>query len=70
MAMPVTSMKPTVLSGRITLHCISDAAEQTCLGVSVTGRSRMLCQHSTNHTSSVYEFDLGFPVPASVHQRH
>ncbi len=55
----------------ITLHCINVCPEQTCLGIQCDrqrGKSGCSCQHSTNHTSSVYEFDLEFPIPASVHR--
>ena len=53
----------------INLHCINVCPEQTCLGIQCDrqkGKSGCSCQHSTNHTSSVYELDLEFPVPISL----
>ena len=54
----------------ISLHCINACPEQTCLGIQCDrqkGKAGCSCQHSTNHTSSVYEFDIEFPVPLSVY---
>jgi hypothetical protein len=55
----------------ITLHCINVCTEQSCLGIQCDrqkGKSGCSCQHSTKHTSSVYELDLEFPVPTSIHR--
>lgn len=53
----------------ITLHCVHVCPEQTCLGIQCDrqkGKSGCSCQHSTSHTSSVYEIDLEFPIPSSI----
>ena len=55
----------------ITVHCINVCPEQTCLGIQCDrqkGKSGCSCQHSTNHTSSVYEIDLEFPIPPSINR--
>jgi hypothetical protein len=56
---------------KISLYCINVCPEQTCLGIQCDrqkGKSGCSCQHSTNHTSSVFEFDVEFPVPPTVYR--
>ena len=55
----------------VSLHCVNVCPEQTCLGIQCDrqkGKAGCSCQHSTNHTSSVYELDIEFPVPLTIYQ--
>ena len=54
----------------ISLSCITVSPEQTCLGVQCDRqkpKGQCTCHHSTSHNSSVYEFDVAFPIPASIY---
>lgn len=56
---------------KVALHCINVCPEQTCLGIQCDrqkGKSGCSCQHSTNHTSSVYEIDVEFPIPPNINR--
>ena len=58
-----------LINKSIELHSINVSPEQCCVGVQCDrqkGKSGCTCLHSTNHNSSVYEFDVEFPVPEAI----